>query len=101
MKIVDLTKFIPPDKSDLIRQFLFSLITVEKVEVDYREKLPLDIISALNILPLFGKTVAKKKTKFTITGPAVKPKAAINCENSATLLHLLMGICILKGWKLL
>jgi len=99
MTRINLNKFIPPDKSSLIRQFLFSLLTLEKVEVENISNLPLDINTAFSALAIFGKKINIKKSKIEITGPPQKPGAVINCENSATVLHLLMGICILKGWK--
>jgi 3-phosphoshikimate 1-carboxyvinyltransferase len=99
MKRVDLTKFIPPDKSSLIRQLLFSLLTVEEVQIKKVRNFPLDIATALKILPVFGKKIRETRSKIEITGPAQKPASVINCENSGTVLHLLMGICVLKGWK--
>ncbi len=99
MKKFNLTPFIPPDKSSLIRQFLFSLLTDDKVEVTYSENFPGDIATAYNCLPFFGKTLIKKKSKIIVAGHPKKPSTVINCENSATVMHLLMGISLLKGWE--
>ncbi len=101
MKKADLTKFIPPDKSGVIRQLLFSLLTLDKVEVSLVHPLSFDIEAAVEAIPLFGKKVVKKKNGVLISGAALKPDRVVNCRNSATMLRLLMGISILKGWKVL
>ena len=99
MKRVDLTKFIPPDKSSFIRQLLFSLLTSQKVKVQKVQDLPFDIATALKILPAFGKKIRETGSSIEITGNAHGPGSIINCENSGTVLHLLMGICVFKDWK--
>jgi 5-enolpyruvylshikimate-3-phosphate synthase/chorismate mutase len=101
MQKVDLTKFIPLDKSEAIRQYLFSLLTMEKVEVQTTYPAPFDISAAFEALPLFGKNIVTKKNTAVITGTALKPIRVVDCRNSATMLHLLMGISIFKGWKVL
>ncbi len=96
---IDLSSFIPPDKSSLIRQVLFSILTEKKVEVPYGEDLPGDILSAFSVLEDFGKNIEIRGEKAEITGAAQKPEKEIYCGNSGTVMHVLMGICSFKGWN--
>lgn len=92
-----LNEFIPVDKSSAIRAFLFSLLTDEKVEVICENELPDDAVSALNCLDLFGKTVEKENGVFKISGKTQMPQQAVDCGNSATMMHLLTGISVFLG----
>ena len=92
-----LNNFIPVDKSSAIRAFLFSLLTDEPVLVICKNELPLDAISALKCLKLFGKNIIKNDCAFEISGKTKKPVKAIDCENSATMMHLLTGISVFLG----
>ena len=92
-----LDEFIPVDKSSAIRAFLFSLLTDEDVEVICGSVLPEDVFSALNCLNLFGKVVEEKGGVFKISGKTKKPMSPIYCGNSATMMHLLMGISVYLG----
>lgn len=95
-----LNDFIPVDKSSAIRAFLFSLFTDDDVEVNCGSVLPEDVLSALNCLNLFGKVVEEKGGVFKISGKTRKPENPINCGNSATMMHLLMGISVYLGMEL-
>ena len=95
-----LDEFIPVDKSSAIRAFLFSLLTDEDVEVICGSVLPEDVLSALNCLNLFGKAVEQNGWVFTISGKTKKPLQAIDCGNSATMMHILMGISVYLGMDL-
>ena len=98
MKKIDLSSFIPPDKSSLIRQVLFSILTEEKVEVPYNKAMPEDILSAFSALENFGKNIDVSGEKAVITGVARNPETEVYCGNSGTVMHVLMGICSFKGW---
>lgn len=98
MKKTDLTSFIPPDKSSLIRQVLFSILTEEKVEVVYGEELPEDIKSAFSALKSFSKSIRIEKNIAIISGRASEPQNEVCCGNSGTVMHILMGISCLYGW---
>jgi len=87
-----LNRFIPIDKSSAIRAFLFSLMTEKEVFIVSSGELPLDAVSALESLKLFGKKVSKDGDLFRISGKSEKPCMAIDCGNSATVMHILMGI---------
>ena len=87
-----LNRFIPIDKSSAIRAFLFSLLTEKEVFIVSSGELPLDAESALYSLELFGKKVDKEGGVFRISGKAGKPCRAVDCGNSATVMHILMGI---------
>ncbi|MGI6395353.1 MAG: hypothetical protein ACOX2F_11615 [bacterium] len=100
MKRLDLSPYISPDKSSLIRGFLFSLLTEEKVLVSYSDSFPKDIKTAFKCLKKFRKKIILKNGFAEITGKSVEPDSVINCGNSATVMHLLMGIACFKGWKL-
>lgn len=95
-----LNDFIPVDKSSAIRAFLFSLLTDDDVEVICGSVLPEDVLSALNCLNLFGKIVEENCGAFKISGKTKKPVKAINCGNSATMMHILMGISVYLGMEL-
>ena len=95
-----LDEFIPVDKSSAIRAFLFSLFTDDDVEVNCGSVLPEDVLSALNCLNLFGKVVEEKDGIFKISGKTRKPENPINCGNSATMMHILMGISVYLGMEL-
>ena len=95
-----LDEFIPVDKSSAIRAILFSLLTDEDVEVICGSVLPEDVLSALNCLNLFGKVVEEKGGVFKISGKTKKPMSPIYCGNSATMMHLLMGISVYLGMDL-
>ena len=95
-----LDKFIPVDKSSAIRAFLFSLMTDESVEVICRGELPDDVRTAIKCLGSFGKTVAENGGSFRISGGVVQPAAAIDCGNSATVMHILAGISLRLGFDL-
>ncbi len=92
-----LNDFIPVDKSSAIRAFLFSLLTDDDVEVICGSVLPEDVLSALNCLNLFGKVVEDKGGTFKISGKTKKPLYSIDCGNSATMMHILMGISVYLG----
>ncbi|MBR6422945.1 hypothetical protein IKS86_09575 [bacterium] len=92
-----LNEFIPVDKSSAIRAFLFSLFTDDDVEVICGSVLPEDVISAINCLNLFGKIVEQNGVSFKISSKAKKPVKAIDCGNSATMMHILMGISVYLG----
>ena len=92
-----LNEFIPVDKSSAIRAFLFSLLTDDDVEVICGSVLPEDVLSALNCLNLFGKIVEQNGWVFKIFGKTKKPSQAIDCGNSATMMHILMGIRVYLG----
>ena len=92
-----LDEFIPVDKSSAIRAILFSLLTDDDVEVICGSVLPADVLSALNCLNLFGKVVEEKGGTFKISGKTKKPLKAIDCGNSATMMHILMGISVYLG----
>ena len=92
-----LDEFIPVDKSSAIRAFLFSLLTDEDVEVICGSVLPEDVLSALNCLNLFSKVVKQNGVVFKISGKTKKPLKAIDCGNSATMMHILMGISVYLG----
>jgi 3-phosphoshikimate 1-carboxyvinyltransferase len=92
--------FIPVDKSSAIRAFLFSLLTTEKVEIFCGENdLPRDALSAFKCLKLFDKTVENKNGKITVLGIAKTPEKPVDCGNSATMMHILMGIREYFGWN--
>lgn len=96
-----LTNFIPVDKSSAIRAFLFSLLTTEKVEIFCGgNELPHDVLSAFNCLESFGKTVENQNGKITVSGTAKAPENPVDCGNSATMMHILMGIREYYGWNL-
>lgn len=95
-----LDEFIPVDKSSAIRAILFSLLTDDDVEVICENELPEDVLSALNCLNLFGKVVEEKDGIFKISGKTRKPENPINCGNSATMMHILMGISVYLGMDL-
>ena len=95
-----LDEFIPVDKSSAIRAILFSLLTDDDVEVNCGSVLPEDVLSALNCLNLFGKVVEEKDGIFKISGKTRKPENPINCGNSATMMHILMGISVYLGMDL-
>ena len=95
-----LNEFIPVDKSSAIRAFLFSLLTDDDVEVICGSVLPEDVLSALNCLNLFGKIVERNGGISKISGKTKKPVKAIDCGNSATMMHLLMGISVYLGMDL-
>ena len=95
-----LDEFIPVDKSSAIRAFLFSLLTDEDVEVICGSVLPEDVLSALNCLNLFGKIVEQNGGIFKISGKTKKPLQSIDCGNSATMMHILMGISVYLGMNL-
>lgn len=95
-----LNRFIPIDKSSAIRAFLFSLMTGENVEVICRGKLPEDVETALNCLKLFGKNVENSGSSFKISGNVSQPCTAVDCGNSATVMHVLMGISQYLGFGL-
>ena len=95
-----LDEFIPVDKSSAIRAFLFSLLTDDDVEVNCGSVLPEDVLSALNCLNLFGKVVEQKSEIFKISGKTKKPLQSIDCGNSATMMHILMGISVCLGMDL-
>lgn len=92
-----LDEFIPVDKSSAIRAFLFSLLTDEDVEVICKNEIPEDVFSALNCLNLFSKVVKQNGGVFKISGKTNKPVKAIDCGNSATMMHILMGISVYLG----
>ena len=95
-----LNEFIPVDKSSAIRAFLFSLLTDEDVEVICGSVLPEDVLSALNCMNLFGKIVEQNDGVFKISGKTKKPLQSIDCGNSATMMHILMGISVYLGMNL-
>ena len=95
-----LTDFIPVDKSSAIRAFLFSLLTTEKVEIFCGgNELPQDVLSAFNCLESFGKTVECRNGKIMVSGTAKAPENRVDCGNSATMMHILMGIRESCGWN--
>lgn len=100
MKRIDLSNFIPPDKSSLIRGYLFSLLTDEPVSVYYSDNLPHDIKTAFKCLKIFKKSVLISDDNVLITGTPTEPDCKIDCENSATVMHILMGIAKFKDWEL-
>ena len=95
-----LDEFIPVDKSSAIRAFLFSLLTGDDVEVICKNEIPEDVLSALNCLNLFGKVVEQNGGVFKISGKTKKPSQAVYCGNSATMMHILMGISVYLGMDL-
>ena len=95
-----LNRFIPVDKSSAIRAILFSLLTDKDVEVNCGSVLPEDVLSALNCLNLFGKVVEEKGGISKISGKTKKPTTPIDCGNSATMMHILMGISVYLGMDL-
>ena len=95
-----LDEFIPVDKSSAIRAFLFSLLTDDDVEVICGNEIPEDALSALNCLNLLGKVVEQNGVSFKISGKTNKPVKAIDCGNSATMMHILMGISVYLGMDL-
>jgi len=95
-----LDEFIPVDKSSAIRAILFSLLTDDDVEVICENELPEDVLSALNCLNLLYKVVEQKGGVFKISGKTKKPLKAIDCGNSATMMHILMGISVYLGMDL-
>lgn len=92
-----LNEFIPVDKSSAIRAFLFSLLTDDDVEVICGSVFPEDVLSALKCLNLFGKVVEEKGGVYKISGKTKKPMSPIDCGNSATMMHILMGISVYLG----
>jgi len=95
-----LEDFIPVDKSSAIRAFLFSLLATEKVEIFcVEDELPQDVLSAFNCLKLFGKTIENQNGEITVSGTAKTPAKPIYCGNSATMMHILMGIRQYYGWN--
>ncbi|MBP5203021.1 hypothetical protein J6253_09820, partial [bacterium] len=95
-----LEDFIPVDKSSAIRAFLFSLLTTEKVEIFCGgNELSHDVLSALNCLKSFGKTIENQNRKITVSGTAKAPENPVDCGNSATMMHILMGIRQYCGWN--
>lgn len=100
MNRIDLSTHISPDKSSLIRGYLFSLLTDEPVSVYYSYTLPNDVKTAYKCLKLFKKEMSIQGDRVVISGESFKPEKEINCENSATVMHLLMGIAALKKWKI-
>ena len=95
-----LNDFIPIDKSSAIRAFLFSLLTENEVEITADGELPLDAVSALESLEFFGKKVVKNGNLFKISGKTRKPDKALFCGNSATVMHILMGLGVYLGFDL-
>ena len=95
-----LNKFIPVDKSSAVRAFLFSLLTESEMKIVCSGELPEDAVSALNCLKLFGKTVVKTNNGFIVSGKTLKPGSAVFCGNSATMMHILMGIGIYLGFSI-
>ena len=95
-----LDEFIPVDKSSAIRAILFSLLTDEDVKVTCGSELPEDVLSALKCLNLFGKVAEQNGVVFKISGKTKKPLKAIDCGNSATMMHILMGISVYLGMDL-
>ena len=100
MKRTDLSNFIPADKSSLIRGYLFSLLTDEPVSVYYSDDLPNDIKTAFKCLKKFGKIVTVSGSTAYISGVSTAPSELIDCENSATVMHILMGIAKYREWDL-
>ncbi|HQI05081.1 MAG TPA: hypothetical protein PL195_07440 [bacterium] len=100
MKRINLSNFIPADKSSLIRGYLFSLLTDEPVCVYYSDDLPNDIKTAFKCLRKFGKTVTVSGSTADISGVSAAPSELIDCENSATVMHILMGIAKYREWDL-
>ena len=92
-----LNRFIPIDKSSAIRAFLFSLLTEKEVVITADGELPVDAVSALKSLELFGKTVIQNGNLFKISGKIEKPDRVVNCGNSATVMHILMGFRVYSG----
>ena len=97
---MQINEFIPVDKSSAIRAILFSLLTDEDVKVTCGSELPEDVLSALNCLNLFGKVAEQNGGVFKISGKTKKPVKAIDCGNSATMMHILMGISVYLGMDL-
>ena len=97
---MDLSRFIPVDKSSAIRAFAFSLLTGSDVVIRLDGRLPDDVLSACNSLKLFGKSVEEADGCFTIRGRSSKPELPVDCGNSATLFHLLAAISLHYGWDL-
>ena len=95
-----LNEFIPVDKSSAIRAILFSLLTDDDVEVTCGSVLPEDVLSAINCLNLLGKIVEQNGCLFKISGKTKKPLHPIDCGNSATMMHILMGISVYLGMDL-
>ena len=62
--------------------------------------LPEDVLSALNCLNLFGKVAEQNGCLFKISGKTKKPFRSIDCGNSATMMHILMGISVYLGMDL-
>ena len=97
---MQINEFIPVDKSSAIRAILFSLLTDDDVEVICGSVLPEDVLSALNCLNLFGKVVEDKGGTFKISGKTKKPLNPVYCGNSATMMHILIGISVYLGMDL-
>ena len=97
---MQINEFIPVDKSSAIRAILFSLLTDKDVEATCGSVLPEDVLSALNCLNLFGKVVKQNGNVFKISGKTKKPSQAVYCGNSATMMHILMGISVYLGMDL-
>ena len=97
---MQINEFIPVDKSSAIRAILFSLLTDEDVKVTCGSVLPEDVLSTLNCLNLFGKVAEQNGGVFKISGKTKKPVKAIDCGNSATMMHILMGISVYLGMDL-
>ncbi len=94
---MQINEFIPVDKSSAIRAILFSLLTDDDVEVNCGSVLPEDVLSTLNCLNLFGKVVKQNGGVYKISGKTKKPMSPIDCGNSATMMHILMGISVYLG----
>ncbi|MBO4440972.1 chorismate mutase [bacterium] len=97
---MDLSRFIPVDKSSAVRAFTFSLLTGSDVVIHIDGDLPEDVLSASKSLELFGKSLERDGGTFSVRGTASKPVCPVDCGNSATLFHILMAVGLHFGWDL-
>jgi len=95
---MDLSRFIPVDKSSAVRAFTFSLLTGSDVVIRTDGELPSDVLSACNSVKLFGKSVKRTGGVFAVRGLVSKPAGPVDCGNSATLFHILMAVALHFGW---
>ncbi len=87
-------KFLPPDKSFLIRALLFSLLTNENVVLQCDSEISADAESAIEIIKSCGKKISTEKDKITITGSWTNTNPILNAGNSATAMRIMLGIAL-------
>ncbi|MBQ7408553.1 MAG: hypothetical protein IJW13_04690 [Clostridia bacterium] len=81
------------DKSVTIRAIIFALVAKECVTID-NALIGGDSLAAIKCIIKLGATVNINGNSITVIPPlAIKSGAKLDCENSATLARLLIGLC--------